>query len=370
VTHTTTSGLKMQNIKIIIIGAGIAGIGAAERLIANGFTNVTIIEGENRIGGRIFTQKYGNSTIEMGAQWIHGEDSNPVFELACANDLVDQMALRNPDKKESLFYTSTGGFIHPSVIRETGMMLDNIFNEANKFARGHTPLKCQEDTVGTFVQEAFYNYLRTSQDTEEVKKMKDGLFNWRLTMEKTENGCASVYDMSLCAWGEYIQCAGDEAVELSRGYQPILDLILKNVPRNCFRLGTRVKKIIWNNLTDETAAQPIDEVNVRDDGLSCKTKVVTSAGDTVVADHVIVTCSLGYLKAHSDELFVPSLPQSKKLAISRLGFGTVNKIYLEFDKPFWNDLCGGIQLAWLPDDHITLKCLEDEKKRNNDQTGT
>ena len=26
----------------------------------------------------------------MGAQWIHGEGNNPVFDLAVRNDLVDQ----------------------------------------------------------------------------------------------------------------------------------------------------------------------------------------------------------------------------------------------------------------------------------------
>ena len=44
---------------VIIIGAGAAGIAAASKLLENGFKNVTILEAEGRIGGRIFTTRFG-----------------------------------------------------------------------------------------------------------------------------------------------------------------------------------------------------------------------------------------------------------------------------------------------------------------------
>lgn len=45
--------------KILIIGAGIAGISAAEYLTKNGFTEFKIVESSNRIGGRIWTHDIG-----------------------------------------------------------------------------------------------------------------------------------------------------------------------------------------------------------------------------------------------------------------------------------------------------------------------
>jgi protoporphyrinogen oxidase len=47
---------------LIIIGAGAAGLAAASRLIEKGFdpAKITILEAENRIGGRIFTIPHGN----------------------------------------------------------------------------------------------------------------------------------------------------------------------------------------------------------------------------------------------------------------------------------------------------------------------
>ena len=52
---------------VVIIGAGAAGIAAATRLVANGFnvSQITILEAENRIGGRIFSMKYGKRFIKF-----------------------------------------------------------------------------------------------------------------------------------------------------------------------------------------------------------------------------------------------------------------------------------------------------------------
>lgn len=49
--------------EIIIIGAGAAGFAAAARLLERGYTNVTILEATNRIGGRIHTVKFGEYFI-------------------------------------------------------------------------------------------------------------------------------------------------------------------------------------------------------------------------------------------------------------------------------------------------------------------
>lgn len=58
-----------MNKKIIVIGAGASGVAAATKLVSNGFTDVTILEAENRFGGRINTIPFGNNVLDMGAQW-------------------------------------------------------------------------------------------------------------------------------------------------------------------------------------------------------------------------------------------------------------------------------------------------------------
>lgn len=54
---------------IVIIGAGASGIAAATKLISNGFTNVTVLEAERQIGGRVRTMPFGSGLIDLGGQW-------------------------------------------------------------------------------------------------------------------------------------------------------------------------------------------------------------------------------------------------------------------------------------------------------------
>lgn len=55
--------------QVVIIGAGAAGIAAATKLLAHGFTNVTVLEAGSRIGGRVNTIPFKGGFIDLGAQW-------------------------------------------------------------------------------------------------------------------------------------------------------------------------------------------------------------------------------------------------------------------------------------------------------------
>src|SRR5688572_5986892 len=71
--HSVTASSTPQK-KVVIIGAGAAGIAAATKLKKAGF-DVTILEARNRIGGRIWTDyKLANNPIELGAEFIHGSE--------------------------------------------------------------------------------------------------------------------------------------------------------------------------------------------------------------------------------------------------------------------------------------------------------
>lgn len=68
---------------------------------------------------------------------------------------------------------------------------------------------------------------------------------------------------------------------------------------------------------------------------TAKATVTCSDATSYIADHVIFSGSLGVLKARHATLFTPKLPDTKVKAIESMGFGTLGKIFLEFDKPFW-----------------------------------
>ena len=67
--------------KIVIIGAGIAGIAAAKKLKENGYS-VVVLESQDRIGGRLRTDRSLGIAFDEGASWIHGPKGNPITALA------------------------------------------------------------------------------------------------------------------------------------------------------------------------------------------------------------------------------------------------------------------------------------------------
>lgn len=54
----------------------------------------------------------------------------------------------------------------------------------------------------------------------------------------------------------------------------------------------------------------------------------------------------GFLKEHYEKFFQPPLPERKAQAIRNLGFGTNNKIFLEFEQPFWDPEQQLLEVVW------------------------
>lgn len=72
------STLKGKN--IVIIGGGMAGLSAALEASMMG-AKVTILEAQNRLGGRMHSVKSSDVTLNMGANWVHDPVFNPVDEF-------------------------------------------------------------------------------------------------------------------------------------------------------------------------------------------------------------------------------------------------------------------------------------------------
>jgi monoamine oxidase len=56
---SASGNIASNRCKILIIGAGMAGLSAASHLVKNGVTDFKILEARNRIGGRIVSTNTG-----------------------------------------------------------------------------------------------------------------------------------------------------------------------------------------------------------------------------------------------------------------------------------------------------------------------
>ncbi|XP_050313198.1 lysine-specific histone demethylase 1A [Anthonomus grandis grandis] len=72
--------------KVIVIGAGIAGLAAAQQMQQFGL-EVIVLEARDRVGGRIATFRKGNYIADLGAMVVTGLGGNPVTTLSKQIDM-------------------------------------------------------------------------------------------------------------------------------------------------------------------------------------------------------------------------------------------------------------------------------------------
>lgn len=66
-----------QALKVVIIGAGVAGLAAARQLQSFG-AEVTVLEARERVGGRVITYRKGPYLADLGAMIVTGLGGNPM----------------------------------------------------------------------------------------------------------------------------------------------------------------------------------------------------------------------------------------------------------------------------------------------------
>ena len=62
---------------MIVVGAGLSGLAAADFLKnRDPSLNVIVLEANDRVGGRLLSQKIGDCSFDLGGQWILPEHKN------------------------------------------------------------------------------------------------------------------------------------------------------------------------------------------------------------------------------------------------------------------------------------------------------
>ncbi|KAL0374489.1 UNVERIFIED_CONTAM: putative polyamine oxidase 5 [Sesamum radiatum] len=339
--------------RIVIIGAGMAGLAAANKLFKS--TNskqlfeLCVVEGGTRIGGRINSSEFCGDRIELGATWIHGIEGSPVYKIAQESALLHS---DQPWERMDGFFcykkitVAEGGYeLNPSFVRPISTLFKNLL----KFIEGE-PVDgdglsseivklCWSNSapgnlsVGSFLRQGLEAYWGFAKDQEPV----EGVGNWSKKSleaavfamhERTHKAYSAVDDLETLdynAESEYEIFPGEE-ITIAGGYSRVIESLASVLPVGMIQLGRIVEKIEW---------QPggcSQELRTGNGDCGRPVKLHFSDGSSISADHVIVTVSLGVLKRgiHQDcDMFIPPLTSPKIQAISRLGYGIVDKVFLQ-----------------------------------------
>jgi phytoene dehydrogenase-like protein len=148
--------MKAATADVIVIGAGIAGLAATQRLAAAGL-KVIVLEARERLGGRIFTQHHDGYPVELGAEFVHGrppeildavqragltlaeltgefrsrirgewDESDDVWDEV--NEIFDQLTVNDPDQSFQQYIESTK---YPAEVKQQAARFVEGFHAAD-----------------------------------------------------------------------------------------------------------------------------------------------------------------------------------------------------------------------------------------------
>lgn len=278
--------------RILVIGAGISGLAAAQALQA-AVHEVVVIEARDRVGGRIWTStRWPEIPLDLGASWIHGVKGNPLTKLA--DDLQARRLMMSYDS--ALLYDTSGKLFDDAAQKRLEILRRQLYKQLKKSQDG------DEDSSVREVADALVEQLGAGPETRR-------LLDFVLSGEIEHEYSGSAEQLSAYWYDSAKAFSGDDAL-FAEGFHVVIKRLAENLR---IETGQVVKEIHWKE-------SPV--------------RVVTDKQE-FIADQVVVTLPLGVLKTNSVSFF-PDLPKSKLDAIAALGMGVLNKCYLRFPRVFWS----------------------------------
>ena len=280
----------MNNEDVIIIGAGAAGLAAGRELLKAG-KKVILLEAQNRLGGRINTLTApGFSThLEAGAEFIHGE-------MPVTQSLLKEAGIPFYATEGNYYSIKNGELQEPESL---GRTFSTLFEKAALLKKDMIFAKF----LGQYLNEDKY---KTIRDT--ARSFAEGY------------DVANVQKVSTFALLEEWKDFGRSvSYRVKGGHIRLADFLSEEIKKHSCKvfLSTVVKEIRW---------QP---GNV---------EVIDNNGKSFSASKVLITVPLGILQSNPNDeahlIFSPNLPE-KLTAAKAIGYGTVIKVFLEFNNAFW-----------------------------------
>ncbi|KAH0344376.1 FAD/NAD(P)-binding domain-containing protein, partial [Aureobasidium melanogenum] len=305
------AAMSTTKLHIGIVGAGFSGLRCADVLLSHGH-RVTILEARNRVGGRVGQSNHLGHTVDLGPNWIHGTDDNPIFEIAKAT----KTELHYWDERQRILDTD-GKPLNEQDAEEIGRILweDGLISQAFKYSRENTEtIDPKLSLMDYFKQEAETLWKDLGQEEQQRKRktfLKVCEFWGSYVGSATTKQSLKYFWLEECIEGENPFVAGTYTKILEHVARPALE-------KAEVKLETRVTGIKERKKEED------------------KVKVEVEGGDKYEFDEVVMTAPLGWLKRNKS-VFVDGLTTELDKAIDAIGYGSLDKIYITFPTAFWED---------------------------------
>lgn len=289
----------MSKTEVIIVGAGIAGLGAGRTLHDAGL-QVKLFEARQRIGGRMWSDQSLGLPVDLGGSWIHGTQGNPLTPLA--EQFEAQMAFtdfRNRLGTSIAIFDADGTPIDPVLFQESRQWVEAILARARR--QGLAQSGIGDMSLEAVVRQSLAGNLGPGS-------LRQRLFDFSAYIRPKLLDAADVDTVSWRLAGEYHELEGGDQL-LLKGYNRVSDGLAQGL---AIETGTIVQRIGY----DANGVQ-----------------VITNKGNEPT-ERVVITIPLGVLQARSIT-FEPELPVEKQQAMARIGMGVFEKLVLKFPRCFW-----------------------------------
>jgi monoamine oxidase len=279
---------------IVVIGAGAAGLSAANHLLQSG-REVVVLEANDYIGGRIKSHCCADGeVVELGASLIH-------HRKGYLRKVAENKKALGRRKSSMRFLLNGKPHTEFSLLRQIKFL--DMFRIRKVF---HHLYSYRGDDVG------LAHLLDLAKLSENTKKLFFGMYSSALGTDMNNVGINSLrYSYKRARLrAERDVVAEEVAVEFISLLSEYVDAVSANVRLNSV----------------------VTDVNYHVDGIT----VVLKDGEELLAEQVVVTVPLSILKNNKIRFF-RSLPAAKQEAIDALGVGAAAKLVLDFSNAFWGE---------------------------------
>jgi monoamine oxidase len=307
-----TSRTPPARADVVVVGAGLAGLAAAQRLRRRG-RSVVVVEARDRIGGRMRAGRIAGQTVDLGAMWVgpgqdrmhalldaHGIATMPQFMTG--RGVTELAGRRFEGEGESLTFGPEDDAAYAAILARI-----------DAFAAGlpaESPWTAPD--AEAWDRLTMDEWVRSQTGSPVVRAMMRLIVRGLFTVEPEQ--------LSLLFFLDYVRSGGslERLWAIEDGAQA------RHVPGGIYRLAARMAGELDGAIA---LAAPVRAIVQDASGVS-----VQSAAGTWRAGYAIVSVPLPLAARIGWD---PALPSRRDALLQRSPMGSVIKYWVAYREPFW-----------------------------------